>query len=84
MGSSVDSYESGVLRAQRQLESEKDAKRQAQSNGNYARAKNGTPWCCKDGKSFKNVYDYKIHQAQLLLKEAKANLAEAKKRAKKK
>ena len=35
-------------------------------------------------KSFNNVYDYKIHQAQLLLKEAKANLAEAKKRAKKK
>ena len=84
MGSSVDSYESGVLRAQSQLENAKDAKRQAQSNGNYARANNGTPWRCKDGKSFKNVYDYDIHVAQILLKEAKASLAEAKKRAKKK
>lgn len=84
MGSSVDGYESGVLRAQGQLERAKDAKRQAQSNGNYARANNGTPSTCRDGKSFKNIYDYDIHAAQLLLKEAKANLAEAKKRAKKK
>ena len=82
MGSNVNNIQSLLLQAQSRLESAKDAKKQAQANGNYKNANRETKTFV-DGKSL-NSYDYKIYMAQKSVKEYKAKLAEAKKAAKNK
>lgn len=82
MGSNVNSIQSCLLQAQARLESAKDLKQQAKANGNYANA-NKAIKTFVDGKSL-NSYDYDIYMAQKAVKRYKAQLAEAKKAAKKK
>lgn len=83
MGSSVNSCESLLLQAQSRLERAKDAKKQAQANGSYRNASKSTLTRVADGRAL-NDYDYEIYKAQEEVKRCKANLAEAKKSAKKK
>ena len=84
MGSSVNNLESLLLQAQARLERAKNAKKQAQANGNYKNAnKEMKTYVAKAGKSF-NRYDYDIYTAQEQVKEYKARVSEAKKAAKKK
>lgn len=83
MGSSVNSCESLLLQAQSRLERAKDAKKQAQANGSYKNASKSTLTRVADGRALNN-YDYEIYKAQEEVKRCKANLAEAKKSAKKK
>ena len=75
---SVSSAEANLKMAESRLLSAKNAKKQAQDNGNYKRAsKNITA----DGKTM-NCYDYDIHRYQKHVKECKEQLAAAKKAAK--
>lgn len=83
MGSSVNSCESLLFQAQSRLERAKDAKKQAQANGSYKNASKSTLTRVADGRALNN-YDYEIYKAQEEVKRCKANLAEAKKSAKKK
>ena len=83
MGSSVNSCESLLLQAQSRLERAKDAKKQAQANGSYKNASKSTLTRVADGRALNN-YDYEIYKSQEEVKRCKANLAEAKKSAKKK
>lgn len=83
MGSSVNSCESLLLQAQSRLERAKNAKKQAQANGSYKNASKSTLTRVADGRALNN-YDYEIYKAQEEVKRCKANLAEAKKSAKKK
>lgn len=83
MGSSVNSCESLLLQAQSRLERAKDAKKQAQANGSYKNASKSTLTRVADGRALNN-FDYEIYKAQEEVKRCKANLAEAKKSAKKK
>lgn len=83
MGSNVSSCESLLLQAQSQLERAKSAKKQAQANGSYKNASKSTLTRVADGRALNN-YDYAIYKANELVKERKAQLAEAKRAAKKK
>lgn len=79
MGSSTASEESLLRQAQSQLERAKDAKKQAQANGNYKNAQKSPKTRVADGRAL-NDYDYDIYKAQEEVKRCKANLAKAKKK----
>lgn len=82
MGSNVNSSESLLIQAQSALERAKDAKKQAKANGSYKNASKATLTRVSDGRAL-NTYDYAIYKAQEEVKRCKANLAKAKKAAKK-
>ncbi len=74
--SSISSAEARVRSAERSLQAAKANRDTAKKNGNY---KNATKNCRMDGK-LGNTYDYNVWSAQKNLKEAKEQLARARKK----
>lgn len=79
MGSSANGLsaaEAHIRGAEGLLRQQKDTRDKAKANGNY---KSATKNCSYDGK-IGNVYDYNVWVAQKNLKDAKEQLARAKKK----
>lgn len=83
MGSKVNNIQSLLLQAQSELESAKDSKAQAKASASKSYQTSAKIYRLSNGK-LGNVYDNRIDNAQQAVKKYKAQLAEAKKEAKKK
>lgn len=81
LGSAVSTAEGLLRQAESGLASAKDQKKQAIANGNYKNASQSLKTRTSEGKVL-NHYDYEIYRYQKLVKERKAQLADAKKREK--
>ena len=74
--SAVRNAEGYVKQAEAHLKSMKEARDVAKKNGNYK----NSPKNQRNGYKLGNVYDSKVWDAEKVLKERKAQLADAKKR----